>query len=347
MPDEEDTQTLTHIHKSVIGPSTTQLFANLAQALTFPPNSEIILSGIDHEANTSAWVRMAASKSLTIKWWTPSSSKNPKLTPENLRPLLSPKTVFVSCTHTSNILGTIHDIRAIADTVHASNPDALLCVDGVAYAPHREVDVKALDVDVYAFSWYKVYGPHNATLYASPHAMSKVQSLGHYFLTDMSKLSMKLGLAASSYELVAAIPEVVRYLGGERESRRVTFGRIAKHEQRLQGVLLEYLNGRQDVTVYGETSADCALRVPVVSFTVRGRGSRSIVEAIEARSEYACRWGHFYSKRLIDNVLDVDGNRRQGEEGEGVAKGEGEGVARVSMVFYNTGMLLVWPVEYL
>lgn len=290
---------------------------------------------------------MAASKFLTIKWWTPSSSKNPKLTPENLSPLLSPKTVFVACAHASNILGTIHDIRAIADTVHAANSDALLCVDGVAYAPHREVDVKALGVDFYAFSWYKVYGPHNATLYASPRAMAKVQSLGHYFHTDTSKLSTKLGLAGSSYELVAAIPEVVRYLGGERESRKATFGRIAQHEQRLQGVLLEYLNGREDVTVYGETSANCALRVPVISFSVRDRGSRSVVEAIEARSEYACRWGHFYSKRLVDDVLDVDGDRKQGEEGEGVAKGEGEGVVRVSMVFYNTGMLFLCPVGFL
>lgn len=53
------------------------------------------------------------------------------------------------------MLGTIYDIRAIADEVHTI-PGALLCVDGVAFAPHREVDVKALGVDFYAFSWYKV-----------------------------------------------------------------------------------------------------------------------------------------------------------------------------------------------
>ena len=281
---------------------------------------------------------MAKVQSLTIKWWTPPSSKNPKLTPDNLRPLLSPNTRFVACTHASNILGTIHDIRAIADEVHSANPEALLCVDGVALAPHREVDVKALGVDFYAFSWYKVYGPHNATLYASLRAMPKVQSLGHFFHTDTSKLSTKLGLAASSYELVAAVPQVVEYLGKEQGVRRETFARIAEHEQRLQAVLLEYLNGREDIKVYGETSADPAVRVPVVSFRVRGRGSRAIVEGVEKRSEYACRWGHFYSKRLVDDVLDVDGNQRQGEEGEGVRNGEGEGVVRVSMVFYNTGM---------
>ena len=53
------------------------------------------------------------------------------------------------------MLGTIHDVKKIAEMVHTV-PGARLCVDGVALAPHREVDVKALDVDFYAFSWYKV-----------------------------------------------------------------------------------------------------------------------------------------------------------------------------------------------
>ena len=224
-------------------------------------------------------------------------------------------------------------MRAIAAEVHTI-PDAMLCVDGVALAPHREVDVKALGVDFYAFSWYKVYGPHIATLYASSEVLPRLASLGHYFHHG-ADLRTKLGLAASSYELVASIPEVVRYFGVEKEARAATFQRVSEHEERLQGCLLKYLNGRDDTTVYGETKADRSLRVPVVSFSVMGRGSRSIVEKIEERSDYACRWGHFYSKRLVDDVLKIDG--KQGEEGEGVGKGEGEGVVRVSMVFYNTG----------
>ena len=61
----------------------------------------------------------------------------------------------MTCTHASNVLGTIHDVKKIAEMVHTV-PGAKLCVDGVALAPHREVDVKALGVDFYAFSWYKV-----------------------------------------------------------------------------------------------------------------------------------------------------------------------------------------------
>lgn len=77
------------------------------------------------------------------------------LTTENLKPLLSEKTALVTCTHASNVLGTIHDVKRIAEMVHTV-PGAKLCVDGVALAPHREVDVRALGVDFYSFSWYKV-----------------------------------------------------------------------------------------------------------------------------------------------------------------------------------------------
>jgi selenocysteine lyase/cysteine desulfurase len=139
---------------AVLGGSTTQLFMNLAGALQFNEGDEIILSKMEHETNVKPWLFMAERLKLTVKWWESPKSDGLKLTPANLKPLLSPKVKFVACTHVSNILGTIHDVRAIADTVHEAG--ALLCVDGVSFAPHRKVDVKAFGIDFYAFSWYKV-----------------------------------------------------------------------------------------------------------------------------------------------------------------------------------------------
>lgn len=138
----------------VLGGSTTQLFMNLASALQLDEGDEIILSKMEHETNVKPWLFMAERLKLTVKWWQSSREDGLKLTPENLKPLLGPKVKFVACTHVSNILGTIHDVRAIADAVHEAG--ALLCIDGVSFAPHRKVDVKAFGVDFYAFSWYKV-----------------------------------------------------------------------------------------------------------------------------------------------------------------------------------------------
>ena len=127
---------------------------NLAGALQFNEGDEIILTKMEHETNVKPWLFMAERLKLTVKWWASSKEDGLKLTAENLKPLLSPKVKFVACTHVSNILGSIHDVCSIADAVHEAG--ALLCVDGVSFAPHRQVDVKAFGVDFYSFSWYKV-----------------------------------------------------------------------------------------------------------------------------------------------------------------------------------------------
>jgi cysteine desulfurase family protein (TIGR01976 family) len=298
----------------VLGPSTTQLFRNLSIALNFPPNSEIILSNLDHEANLAPWVQLAAWKNLTVKWWIPSASKtNPTLEPADLKKLLTPQTRLVCCTHTSNILGSITDIAAIAETVHTV-PGAMLCVDAVAYAPHRAIDVRALGADFYSFSWYKVYGPHIAMLYASRAAQKNMVSLGHYFKSGET-LEEKLGLAGASYEIVQCLPLVVEYLTSQ------SWDSIKHHEEKIQKILLDYLRSRDDVQIYGEPSANPDLRVPVLSFVVKGRSSEGIVTAVEERSSYGIRNGHFYSKRLCTDVLGIDGH---------------DGVVRASLLHYNT-----------
>ena len=173
---------------------------------------------------------------------------------------------------------------------------------------------------VIALTVAQVYGPHIAILYASRQAQQNLGSLGHYFHTGTS-LETKIGLASASYELVAAIPSIVSYFGPDKSE---TWAAIASHEEKLQEGLLSYLRKREDVTIHGERSANKDLRVPVISFTVHGRSSRDIVEGIERRSNFGCRWGHFYSKRMVDDLLGLEGC---------------DGVVRVSMVHYNTGEL--------
>ncbi|KAK1964223.1 aminotransferase class-V [Colletotrichum sublineola] len=302
----------------VFGASTTQLLRNLSYALAFDKGDEIIISAVDHEANIASWLDLALRQDLTVKWWKPAGAPNPKLTVENLKPLLSEKTRLVALTHASNILGTIHDVAAVAAAVHKETPKGLVCVDGVAYAPHRPLDVQALGVDFYVFSFYKVYGPHTAMLYARRPAQDlHMRSLGHFF-NPSDSLEGKLGLAGGSYELVSAVPRVLEYLGtpdSEGWKDKV------EQERLLQSTLLEYLNGRGDVTVYGETDAGTERRVPTISFRVKGWGAKELVAAVEKETDFGFRWGHFYSYRLIKEILDLD---------------PADGIVRVSMVHYNS-----------
>lgn len=298
----------------VIGSSTTQLFVNLGGALIFNEGDEIILSRMEHETNVKAWLHMADRLKLKIKWWV-SEKPELRLTPENLKPLISDKTKFVACTHVSNILGGIHDIKGISEVVHSVG--ALFCVDGVSFAPHRQVDVKAFGVDFYSFSWYKVYGPHVAVLYASNAAQAHIKPMNHFF-NPTKTLEDKLGFAGSSYEAVQSLPSIVAYLGGDNP--KPVFEAIAAHEGKLQKILLDFLTSAKGVTVHGSTNADSSVRVPTISFTVDGRNSREFVEEVDKTSNFGIRWGHFYSKRLCDEVLGLGP----------------EAVVRVSMVHYNT-----------
>ncbi|RFU73885.1 aminotransferase class-v [Trichoderma arundinaceum] len=299
----------------VFGSSTTQLLRNLSYALKFNPGDEIIVSRIDHEANIASWVDLAERQNLILKWWKPEPSHNPHLLASDLVKLLSAKTRLVTCTHASNILGTITDVKALADAAHSVG--ALLCVDAVAYAPHRPVDVKALGVDFYCFSWYKVYGPHISMLYGSWSAQTHLRSLGHFFNPSAS-LDDKLGLAGGSYELVQSIPKVVEYLDSK-------WTQVVSQEEVLQDVLLSYLKKQKNVTIYGVPDSNPANRVSTVSFSVKGWNSQDLVEAVESKTRFAFRWGTFYSDRLVRETLGL------GQDG----------VVRVSMVHYNSGKSLI------
>jgi selenocysteine lyase/cysteine desulfurase len=157
-------------------------------------------------------------------------------------------------------------------------------------------------------------------LYASPSALSRVKSLGHFF-NPTETLENKLGLAGSNYELTSSIPAVLSYFSAPSVWQSVEF-----HENELQSKLLGYLSAKPKVTIYGEPDPDPEKRVSTISFTIEGRKSKEIVEEVDRVTEgkMGIRWGSFYSNRLVTEVLGLDPK---------------DGVIRASMVHYNTGMV--------
>lgn len=101
-----------------IGISSTQLLHNLSTAFDFQPGDEIIISNLNHEANSAAWARIAQRLNLTLKIWS-GNGTNPECDLDSLRPLLSDNTRIVACPHASNITGTITRVKEIADLVHS------------------------------------------------------------------------------------------------------------------------------------------------------------------------------------------------------------------------------------
>lgn len=139
------------IGEVVLGSSTTQLVHTLSHAfdkLITDTNDEIVLTNIAHEANYGAWTKL---RGKVIEW---QALKGINL--DDLSALLSERTRIVAIPHVSNLIGEILDVEAIVKLVRKKSPRARIIADGVAYAPHRAIDVRQWDVDFYVFSLYKV-----------------------------------------------------------------------------------------------------------------------------------------------------------------------------------------------
>ena len=315
-----------HDEEVVMGGATTALMFMLTQALLpgVKPGDEIIVTNTDHEANIGGWMRLAAAGAVVKVW-----EVNPatlELDLSALDRLLSPRTTWVAMTHASNILGTVNPVAEVARRVHAVG--GRLCVDAVAYAPHRLVDVQASGADAYVFSFYKVFGPHYAVLWVERELLRALPSLNHYFIGP-EVMPYKLQPGNVNYELSYGCMGINDYLvatgkslgatGSARQQMQAAFDAFELHEDALARQLLAYLRGLKNVRVIGHPEAQAGQRVPTISFMVANTHSESVVRYMD-RFNIGIRFGDFYAKRLIESL----GLQAQG------------GVVRVSMAHYNT-----------
>lgn len=206
-------------------------------------------------------------------------------------------------------------MRQVADLVHTI-PGAIVVVDGVAFAPHRPIDVKALDVDFYCFSWYKLFGPHVAQLYGRRATQKRaLTGIAHFFLSSMPGLDWRLRLGANSFELEEGLVHITRYI------RKVGWDNIISQEAALQEVFLSYLRSRPDTfRIFGSKSSDPSRRVSVITFRVLGFSPTAVADAINQKGRFRIVSGNCWAPRPTHDVLHC------GEEG----------LIRVSFVHYNT-----------
>ncbi|SCX26367.1 putative cysteine desulfurase [Agrobacterium sp. DSM 25558] len=310
----------------IFGSSTTALLQNLARAMQsqLSAGDEIIVTVSDHESNIGPWDRLQDA-GITLKFW-PLNKETLTLDLADLALLMSERTKMVCVTHVSNILGSINPVREIADFVHARG--AKICVDAVAYAPHRAVDVQAFDVDYYVFSLYKTYGPHYALMYGKYDLLLELDTLYHYFY-GKDKVPGKLEPGNPNYELAYSTCGIVDYLttlgeqagvtGTVRQKIEAAFAAITAQENLLTERLLSYLRSRNDCRIVGQTSNHDETRVPTIAFRFDGREAGDLCKAMDGE-QIAMRFGDFHSRRLAEYLELTDHG----------------GMLRVSMVHYNT-----------
>lgn len=309
------------------GPSTTMNTYVLAHALRagMGEGHEVIVTSQDHEANIGAWRRLSAT-GIKVREWAVDPTTG-LLDPADLDELINDRTRVLAVTHASNLAATINPVAELAERVHAAG--GLIVVDGVSHAPHDAIDVQALDCDVYLYSSYKTFGPHQGMMYVRRSLLETVENQNHDF--NGSTLEYRLVPAGPQHAEIAASAGILDYYDAvhahhfdhgpddDVDLMRSVFGLFRAHEAEMMAPMVRLLTSRDGVHLMGALSADPDVRHPTLAFWSERRSSAEISAAL-TEAMVSCGHGSFYAPRLVRAVgLDPD-----------------DGVVRLSMVHYNT-----------
>ena len=307
----------------LFGPSTSQNTYVLAQAFRamLAPGDAIVVTDQDHEANSGVWRRLAGA-GVAVREWRVDPDTG-ALDPARLAELLDDRVRLVCFPHCSNILGQTNPVAEIVATVHAAG--AIACVDGVSHAPHGLPDVGALGADVYLFSAYKTYGPHQGVMVVRQALAGRLPNQGHYFNDRVA--SKRLVPAGPDHAQVAACAGIADFVDAlhdrhfaDRPEPRERAARVAAlqraQEMRMLAPLMAWLDGRPDLRVLGPRTAEG--RVPTVAMRL-DRPGEAVAAELAAYGVMA-GGGDFYAVRLIE-ALGID---------------PGHGVLRLSFVHYTS-----------
>ena len=305
------------------GPSTTQNTYVLAQAFRrhLAPGDAIVVTNQDHEANTGPWRRLA-DEGIEVREWR-IDPETGHLDPAGLDALLDGRVKLVCFPHCSNVVAEVNDVAAITAKAHAAG--AVVCVDGVSYAPHGFPDVGALRADIYLFSAYKTYGPHQGIMVIRRDLGMRLPNQGHYF--NAGSLYKRFTPAGPDHAQVAACAGMADYVDalyghhfGDEAAPKVRAAAVhdlmRAQEVRLLQPLLDHLAAKNSARLLGPT--DAAVRAPTVAVALARPGRDVAAELVDRGM--LCDGGNFYAVRALE---------AQGIDPE-------HGVLRMSFVHYTT-----------
>lgn len=308
------------------GPSTSANTFVLAQAVRAwlrGTDGAIVVTDQDHEANSGVWRRLA-DDGVEIREWR-IDPQTGHLDPAALRPLLADGKVRLVCfPHCSNVVAEINPVAEIAAMARAAG--ARTCVDGVAFAPHGLPDIPALGCDIYLFSAYKTYGPHQGIMVVRADLNAELPAQGHGF--NAGYPTKRLTPAGPDHAQIAACAGIADYIDALHahhcapdaapagRNRAVHDLMRAAEIERAQP-LLDYLASRNDLRLIGPR--DAALRAPTIAVDL-GRPAEAVAAELAPHGINA-GGSHFYAVRPLA-AMGVDTEK---------------GVLRLSFVHYTNG----------
>ena len=320
----------------VFGPNMTTLTFSISRSLarTLKAGDEIVVTRLDHDGNVAPWLLIAEDRGCTVRW-VDIHEEDCTLDLADLERQITERTKIVAVGYASNAVGTINDVRRVVEMAHKVG--AFCFVDAVQYAPHRPIDVQALDCDFLACSAYKFFGPHLGILYGK---YDLLDSLTAYKVRPAGNLPPdKFETGTQNFEAIAGTLGAMEYFAwvgntfgsayaanyqatfsGRALALKQAMAAIEAYELELNHSLIEGFGSIPGLQIRGITSPHALQeRVPTFSFTLEGWTPRSIAEALAEQNINV--WdGNFYALSVTE---------RLGLEEKG-------GLLRVGLAHYNT-----------
>jgi cysteine desulfurase family protein (TIGR01976 family) len=291
-------------HGVVFGSSMTTLTLCFTAAVgrTLEPGDEIICTRLDHDGNVAPWLIATKRADATVRFAEPDPDTL-DLPASAVEALLTDKTRWVAVTAASNAVGAVPDLAGIVKVAHAAG--ARVYVDAVHAAPHRKLDVGALDCDALVCSGYKWFGPHQSILWARPELLEWLQP--DKLRPSSDKVPWRWETGTPAFEGIAGLIAAARYM------QELGFDAIREHEEALFAKLLDGLDAIDGITVHGRPRN----RVPTLMLSVEGMKPLDVAK--ELAGERIAVWHGNYYALEISNLLGL----------------EPDGAVRAGIVHYN------------
>ncbi|HEX5174390.1 MAG TPA: cysteine desulfurase-like protein [Gaiellaceae bacterium] len=258
---------------------------------------EVLVTRLDHDANVSPWLELERDKGIVVRFV--DIHDDGTLDLADLARQLSDRTRVVAFPFAANALGTVNDVRQIAQLAHTVG--ALTWVDAVHYAPHGPIDVVELQADVLLCSPYKFFGPHLGIACAREELL---RSWRPYKVRPAADEPVGAGFETGTlpHELLAGFVAAVEYI------RELGWDAIRAHERALGQRFLDGLPER--CALYGLDTMEG--RVPTFAFRIEGMSPRGVAERLAAR-DIAVWDGDYYALEAMTRLgLQPEGAVRAG-----------------------------------
>lgn len=263
------------------------------------PGDEVVITEIEHHSNIVPWQMLRDERGIVLRYI-------PMLDDGSLdmaaaRQVIGPRTRLLAVTHTSNALGTIVPVRALADLAHQHG--AVVLVDGAQGVPHTAIDVAALGADFLAFSAHKLLGPTGVGVLWGRRdlldAMPPWQGGGDMILTvslersTWNEVPHKFEAGTPNIAGVIGFGAAIEYL------QQLGMEAVRAHERALTAYALDRLVDVPGLTLYGPLDPDH--RAGVVSFGIDGIHPHDIGQVLDSRG-VAIRAGHHCAQPVMQRL---------------------------------------------